>query len=448
MIEASGKDDQFFLDDGAEIAVIGGGPTGSFFTIFSLKMAKMVGKKLNVTIFEPKDFTKDGPAGCNRCGGVISELLVQTLAVEGINLPDSVVQKGINSYNLHTNHGSVYIATPAHEKTIATVYRGGGPKGIIGSGMESFDKFLLDTAVKEGAVHSPVRVDRIDYKNNRPVLFSQDQKVHEPDLVVGAFGVNSSTSKIFEDIGFGYKKPVTTTTAIAEIGFDSNIISEYFGNSIHFFLLPLKDIKFTAMIPKGTYVTLCILGKKLGVNAVEEFLGNPVVKNILPKNVKYELKCRCLPKMNIRAPKVPFADRVVMCGDAGSTRLFKDGMGAAYMMGKAAAKTAVFQGVSKQHFREHYYPAYKSLIIDNWFGAYLYTITDLYRTYKLLTKGMLQVVKDEQMDPDDPKRFSSILWDMFTGNERYKNIFNTAISLPMHLNIWREFVRILMGRGS
>jgi len=448
LIEASGKDDQFFLDDGAEIAVIGGGPTGSFFTIFSLKMAKMVGKKLNVTIFEPKDFTKDGPAGCNRCGGVISELLVQTLAVEGINLPDSVVQKGINSYNLHTNHGSVYIATPAHEKTIATVYRGGGPKGIIGSGMESFDKFLLDTAVKEGAVHSPVRVDRIDYKNNRPVLFSQDQKVHEPDLVVGAFGVNSSTSKIFEDIGFGYKKPVTTTTAIAEIGFDSNIISEYFGNSIHFFLLPLKDIKFTAMIPKGTYVTLCILGKKLGVNAVEEFLGNPVVKNILPKNVKYELKCRCLPKMNIRAPKVPFADRVVMCGDAGSTRLFKDGMGAAYMMGKAAAKTAVFQGVSKQHFREHYYPAYKSLIIDNWFGAYLYTITDLYRTYKLLTKGMLQVVKDEQMDPDDPKRFSSILWDMFTGNERYKNIFNTAISLPMHLNIWREFVRILMGKGS
>ena len=448
MIEASGKDDQFFLDDGAEIAVIGGGPTGSFFTIFSLKMAKMVGKKLNVTIFEPKDFTKDGPAGCNRCGGVISELLVQTLAVEGINLPDSVVQKGINSYNLHTNHGSVYIATPAHEKTIATVYRGGGPKGIIGSGMESFDKFLLDTAVKEGAVHSPVRVDRIDYKNNRPVLFSQDQKVHEPDLVVGAFGVNSSTSKIFEDIGFGYKKPVTTTTAIAEIGFDSNIISEYFGNSIHLFLLPLKDIKFTAMIPKGTYVTLCILGKKLGVNAVEEFLGNPVVKNILPKNVKYELKCRCLPKMNIRAPKVPFADRVVMCGDAGSTRLFKDGMGAAYMMGKAAAKTAVFQGVSKQHFREHYYPAYKSLIIDNWFGAYLYTITDLYRTYKLLTKGMLQVVKDEQMDPDDPKRFSSILWDMFTGNERYKNIFNTAISLPMHLNIWREFVRILMGKGS
>src|SRR5512142_194700 len=87
--------DNCVLEDGANIAVIGGGPAGSFFSIFALKMAKMVGKDLNITIFEPKDFTKTGPAGCNHCGGVISELLVQTLAVEGINLPDTVVRKGI-----------------------------------------------------------------------------------------------------------------------------------------------------------------------------------------------------------------------------------------------------------------------------------------------------------------------------------------------------------------
>jgi hypothetical protein len=33
--------------------------------------------------------------------------------------------------------------------------------------------------------------------------------------------------------------------------------------------------------------------------------------------------------MNVEAPQKPFADRVVICGDAGSTRLFKDGIGAA-----------------------------------------------------------------------------------------------------------------------
>ncbi len=442
-----GDADQYILEDGSNIAVIGGGPTGSFFSIFALKLSKMVGKELNITIFDPKNFTKDGPGGCNRCGGVISELLVQTLAVEGIILPDLVVQKGISSYKLHTNHGSVYIATPTLEKTIATVYRGGGPKGIIGKDKESFDKFLLNMAVKEGAVHNPARIERIEYRNKRPVLFSQGHKIHEADLVVGAFGVNSTASKIFEDIGFGYKKPDTVTTAIAEINFDINIISKYFGNSIHLFLLPIKDIKFAAIIPKGPYVTLCILGKNMNVNTVKEFLNNPVVKGVLPKTKTYELNCRCLPKMNIGAPERPFTDRVVTCGDAGSTRLFKDGLGAAYIMGKAAAKTAVFKGVSKQHFQEDYYPVYKSIIIDNWFGKRLYTITDLYKNYKILTKWMLAIVKDEQQSPNNPKRLSSVLWDMFTGNERYKNVFHTAVSLPMHSNIWKEFAKILIRRG-
>src|SRR5512135_3476991 len=104
MTMQNGGGDTFQLEDGARIAIVGGGPTGSFFSIFALKMARMVGKELNITIFEPKDFTKTGPAGCNRCGGIISELLLQTLAVEGINLPDNVVRKGINSYRLHTKY--------------------------------------------------------------------------------------------------------------------------------------------------------------------------------------------------------------------------------------------------------------------------------------------------------------------------------------------------------
>src|SRR6266568_590778 len=97
----SPANDQLVLQDGARIAVIGGGPSGSFFSFFALKMAKMMGKELQITIFEPKDFTKDGPGGCNKCGGIISELLVQTLALEGPILPNSVVRKGINAYRVH-----------------------------------------------------------------------------------------------------------------------------------------------------------------------------------------------------------------------------------------------------------------------------------------------------------------------------------------------------------
>jgi threonine dehydrogenase-like Zn-dependent dehydrogenase len=40
MRESTGHDNQHVLEDGSHVAVIGGGPTGSFFSIFALKMAK------------------------------------------------------------------------------------------------------------------------------------------------------------------------------------------------------------------------------------------------------------------------------------------------------------------------------------------------------------------------------------------------------------------------
>jgi len=438
---------KYVLDDGSRVAVIGGGPSGSFFSTFALKMARLVGKDISVTIYDSKDFTKDGPAGCNRCGGIISELLVQTLAVEGINLPDTVVQRGINSYKLHTEQGTVQIETPAFDKTIATVYRGGGPKGIIGKEKKSFDQFLLDQAVREGAGFHSVRIDRVQFRDGKPVLFSRDEEVLEADLVVGAFGVNSPSSKVFEETGFGYQSPKVVTAAIAELGMDKDILNEHFGSAIHLFLLPIADIKFAALIPKETYLTVCILGKNVNANTISDFLDHPVVKGVFPKGVPYQMSCRCLPKMNVGAPKKPFADRVVALGDAGSTRLFKDGIGAAYIMGKAVAKTAVFEGVSERHFRESYHPVYRSIIADNYYGSALYAVIGVYRSWTFLTRAMLNVVRKEQGSTRNEKILSSILWDMFTGNERYKNVFAKSLKLRMHVDMWEGLFKGLIRRG-
>ena len=216
MLPSSATGSPLALQDGARIAVIGGGPSGSFFAIFALKMARMIGRELQVTIFEPKDFTKDGPGGCNKCGGIISELLVQTLALEGIGLPDTVVRKGVNSYRLHSEEGEVTIAAPGLERRIASVYRGGGPKGAIPGAHESFDHFLLGQAVAEGATHRKMRIDRVEIRNGLPVLFSNDEEVLTAELLVGAFGL-SSTARVFENIGFGYHEPPSITTAIAEL---------------------------------------------------------------------------------------------------------------------------------------------------------------------------------------------------------------------------------------
>ena len=106
------------LRDGARIGVIGGGPAGSFFTYFALEMAETAGLLLTVDLYEARDFNRPAPIGCNMCGGIVSETLIQNLATEGINLPGTVVQRGIDSYVLHMDEGSARIDTPVQEQRI------------------------------------------------------------------------------------------------------------------------------------------------------------------------------------------------------------------------------------------------------------------------------------------------------------------------------------------
>jgi flavin-dependent dehydrogenase len=437
------------LDDNAKIAVIGGGPSGSLFSIFALKMAKMIDKKIDVTIFEPKDFTRDGPIGCNRCGGVISEHLVQTLAVEGINIPPGVIQRGINSYVLHTQRGDVYIESPADEKRIATVYRGGGPRGIKERDRESFDNFLLDCALQEGATHVRLRIDGI-INNDKPVISSGGKDIMEADLIVGAFGVNSTGWKIFEGLAMGYKKPETTSAFITELELGHETVTENFGSSIHFFLIPEpRNIKFAALIPKGRYVTLCILGKDIDQQTVTGLLNTPMARKLLPDDVMNDKFCKCFPKLSLTTAEGGFSDRMVVIGDAGSTRLFKDGIGASYIMGKAAATTAVLHGVGKEHFSRHYLPIYNRTRVDNLYGRFVYTTTSAYKNIGPLTESMVNVVKKEQQKRnEDPPRLSSILWDTFTGNETYKNIFLRGTNVMMQVKLVWEFVKAIVRRTA
>jgi flavin-dependent dehydrogenase len=117
------------LENGARVAVIGGGPAGSLFSFFLLGLAERMDMQLKVDIYEPRDFFLPAPQGCNMCAGIISETVVQNLATEGINLPASVIQKAANSYVLHTDAGSQRNAA-FYEKRIGAMFRGDGPHGI------------------------------------------------------------------------------------------------------------------------------------------------------------------------------------------------------------------------------------------------------------------------------------------------------------------------------
>jgi hypothetical protein len=112
-------------------------------------------------------------------------------------------------------------------------------------------------------------------------------------------------------------------------------------------------------------------------------------------------------------------------------------------MGKAIAKTVIFEGISREAFQKSYYPVYRSIMHDNLFGRILYTVIDQYRSFNILTKAMLKTVEIEQKRVSDDKILSTILWDMFTGNERYRNIFMKSLRLKMHIDMWEGVFRSL-----
>jgi hypothetical protein len=56
---------------------------------------------------------------------------------------------------------------------------------------------------------------------------------------------------------------------------------------------------------------------------------------------------------------------------------------------------------------------------------------------------MLEVVRKEQWDRERRKILSSILWDVFTKNEQYRNIFFRSFSVRMQLDLVGSITKIL-----
>lgn len=415
---------ELVLDNGSRVGVIGGGPAGSFFSYFLLVMSQRVGIDVQVDIYESRDFSVPGPTGCNMCGGIISESLVQTLATEGINLPSTVVERAIDSYVLHMDAGNVRIETPLHEMRIAAVHRGAGPKGIKELKWRSFDAYLLELAVGKGVHLIPGRVDDVGWNDGRPQVKTRDGSTQDYDLLAVAVGVNTGVLKLFEGLGVGYKPPQTTKTYIAELYLGEEMMQRYMGNSIHLFLPKMPRLDFACLIPKGEFATLCLMGQDIDQNLVQALMDTAEVRECLPANWHMPQDfCHCSPRMNTQGAVQPFADRVVFIGDSGVTRLNKDGIGAAYRTAKAAAVTAIFDGISAEDFRRHYWLVCQAIKRDNRFGKVIFSFTHQIQRRRFMRRGVLRTVSREQGTDGSSKLLSMLFWDTFTGSAHYRDVF-------------------------
>jgi flavin-dependent dehydrogenase len=428
------------LQDGSRVGVIGGGPAGSFFAISLLDLAERMGIDLQLDIHEWRDFRKGGPTSCNMCGGIVSESLIQALATEGILLPDTVVERGVDSYVLHMEAGNARIETPLEEKRIAGVHRGAGPRGAVDWRWESFDGHLLDLAVKRGASVRRGRVEGVGRHDGLPVLRAPSGE-QQYDLLAVACGVNTKLLGALEEIGIGYRRPKVTRTYICEIPLGEDVVREHFGGAMHVFLLDIPRLEFAALIPKGEHVTLCLMGTGIDDALRDRFLASPEVRGCMPQGWKPPPElCHCGPRMNVGAARRPYADRVVCIGDCGVARLYKDGIGSAYRTAKAAALTALLDGVSARSFSRRFQRTCRSIRFDNAVGRVVFFIAGMQRKRHRDCRGILRMVRLEQELPGVQRRMSSVLWDVFTGSAPYTNVFLRTL----HPAFWGRLLREIL----
>ena len=376
------------LENGSRIVIIGGGPSGSFFANFAYHLARKKGIDISVKIFDRRSFAKSGQSGCNMCAGVISESLCHKLKDADIMMPDSKVQSVIDGYYFQTQDFGLQLHHPQkqHSPHIFTVFRGGGPINGMQNDNVSFDDFLLEHAERHGAEIINATVMEVDIPNNfgDPVdlVIIKDgiRKNIQADLVVGAFGLNTRIVKRILGRKVKYRPPYSVRACNAELYLGKSFIEERFGNNIYCFSLGIDPIKFAAFIPKGDYVTVSLIGKKdVTKKHLVKLLNHPVVQGYLPDFWKIPRNlCICFPKIPITHSKNPFADRMVIIGDASISRFYKSGIESAFTTAELAAETAFECGVTGNDFKKDYYKKAKRLLArDNFYGHIIYSINGI-----------------------------------------------------------------------
>lgn len=422
------------LGAGAHIAVVGGGPAGSGFALFALHYARRAGIPLYVTVFEPRDFTLPGPWGCNMCAGLIPLRSLAPLHDIGLTLPEHVIRNHIERYTLYTVAGCINLPQPDPDGGVISVYRGNGPRHAPWPFPVGLDAFLLDAAVEAGAEVRRERVLSISLQG-KPTLETSKGTV-SADLVVLATGVNAHPIPIR---GISYRPPPRRQMAQTEFYLGEDEVRQRLGESVHIFLPRVPGLIFGTLVPKGPCVNVSLMGKTLPRGALQRFLDLDDVARLLPPGLPRA--CGCRPHIAVGPARPLFADRFVAVGDAGITRLYKNGIGTALRMARHAAYTAICEGVSREAFLSHYGPYCRDLWWDNLAGRMLFQFTYLFQFAGWFAQPHLLAIEAEQAMPPEKRRHSRILWGMFTGTESYRTLLGMALHPLVHARIFRAFVR-------
>ena len=445
------------LPDNATVAVVGGGPAGSFFALRLLQRAQALGRFVNVIIFEKKTevcFYKPSAfcswEGCNYCAGGVSPRLADILSENGIVLPEDVIESRATEVIVHGDWKSIQLPVPK-DREMLSVFRGSRPRQRAGR-YGNFDTFLLHTAVARGAqvITADVRDVRRSATGKPAITYRTavadddglSDETLEADFVVFAAGVNRSpgmdlnSDPIFDVLRRlipRLRPPKVRRAAIAELQADEQLLRPLDGE-VHFAQHGSKeiDIEMSSLLPKGKWITVVLLGKAIdrsdpsqSLDLVQRFVELPHIRLLLPPKAELKAGCCCHPNMTVGAAKNFFADRVALVGDMAVSRLYKDGLYSAYVTASALADCIIDHGVDQASLARDYAPIIKRFDADNRYGRAIFLLSRSVFGSPALSRVLYQAIITERMTmPESKRRLGGVLWRIASGDDSYRRILS------------------------
>ncbi len=338
------------LRDGARIVVVGGGPGGSACALSLLRGARASGRRVEVSILEPKRFGVDH----NQCAGVLSPPIQAVLHDElDVDLPEGLLQRQIRGYALHG-------ATETLDFPL-----GGGEVTFALRRME-LDAFLLGRAAAAGARVVQARAHDVEIRPAGVTVYT-DGGSFSGDVLVGAFGLDPTLGTALRR-RVGYRRPPQLETVVTKFhpaGLDP--LPNLLGDTVHAFMPAVGRIDFGALIPKGNHITVVVAGHGVGRADLEAFLSLAPVFGLVGQRHASEEFTGAFP--NGLAGN-SFGDRFVTVGDAaGLVRPLKGkGIYTSTISGIRAAQTMLECGISRVAF-EQYRARCQDLVSDVRYGT-------------------------------------------------------------------------------
>ncbi len=438
------------LQEGARIAVVGGGPAGSFFAHHVLREARRLDRRIEVLIVE-KHGTYDAgfdclqSRGCNFCAGGISPRLDEILGAHGLVVPDEIIQGRINHIWIQGQWKNFRLRVP-EGMAMYSVFRGSLP-GRRGGGAPGFDAFLLGQAVSEGARIVHGEVESLSRAASGLPCLALRTDAGEPasleaDFVAIASGINAHCGLNYSDdtlinsirhLNPSFVPGRSRRTLIFELDLGADYLERHMHREVYFIEYGSKSLalEHIALVPKGRFLTVALMGGCIdkarlpgeSQSIIQEFLALPQIARILPDISGATVACTCFPRMTVTTARSPFGERFAIVGDAVGSRLNKDGLFSAHVTASRLAQTILHEGIDRASLARGYGETVKWLAADNRYGRIVFAASRVAFMRPLVSRVTYQAYATEyKVREENDRPLSRVLWKIASGTADYREV--------------------------